>query len=187
MKSVLLSSAAALALSLPALAQDIDEDPAIDVIVVETTKTNLDAFVYPGMTASIDAEALDLYRPSDLDDLLRQLPGLEFPNVVDHDIDWIWGESPAFNHFRGYDWMKEPCRSCSEKTKDFGGCRCQAYMLTGDMYATDPVCAKSPEHHLVTDAVERANEQPVEAPTAQPIVFRNPKNSKRLHGRIGSS
>lgn len=77
MKSVLLSSAAALALSLPALAQDIDEDPAIDVIVVETTKTNLDAFVYPGMTASIDAEALDLYRPSDLDDLLRQLPGLE--------------------------------------------------------------------------------------------------------------
>ena len=117
----------------------------------------------------------------------RQLPGLEFPNVVDHDIDWIWGESPAFNHFRGYDWMAEPCRSCSEKTKDFGGCRCQAYMLTGDMYAADPVCAKSPEHHLVTDAVARANDRPLEGPAAQPIVFRNPKNSKRLHNQADSS
>ncbi|WP_203292847.1 TonB-dependent receptor domain-containing protein [Maricaulis parjimensis] len=77
MRSVLLSGAAALALATPVLAQDGNEDDAIDVIVVETTKTDLDAFVYPGMTATIDAEAIDLYRPSDLDDLLRQLPGLE--------------------------------------------------------------------------------------------------------------
>ncbi|GAB3676920.1 pyrroloquinoline quinone biosynthesis protein PqqE [Salinisphaera aquimarina] len=111
----------------------------------------------------------------------RQLPGLDFPDVREHDIDWIWSESPAFNHFRGFDWMQEPCRSCSEKTKDFGGCRCQAYMLTGDMYAADPVCAKSPEHGLVTGAVERANATPADAPAAQPILFRNPKNSKRLH------
>ena len=78
--------------------------------------------------------------------------------------------------------MAEPCRSCSEKTKDYGGCRCQAYMLTGDMYAADPVCAKSPSHHRVTDAVERANERPVAEAASQPIVFRNPRNSKRIHG-----
>lgn len=111
----------------------------------------------------------------------RQLPGLSFPDVRDHDIGWIWNESEAFNHFRGFDWMREPCRSCVEKHDDFGGCRCQAYMLTGDMYATDPVCAKSPSHHLVTEAVERANARPTEAPAAQPIVFRNPKNSKAIH------
>lgn len=116
----------------------------------------------------------------------RQLPGLEFPNVRDHAVDWIWSESPAFNHFRGFDWMQEPCRSCSEKSKDFGGCRCQAYMLTGDMYATDPVCAKSSRHALVTDAVERANNRPTGAPDAQPIVFRNMKNAKRLSRETGT-
>ena len=111
----------------------------------------------------------------------RQLPGLEFPDVREHDIAWIWNESPAFNHFRGFDWMAEPCRSCVEKHDDFGGCRCQAYMLTGDMYAADPVCAKSPSHHLITDVVEQANAPTSARAEAQPIVFRNPKNSKRLH------
>lgn len=111
----------------------------------------------------------------------RQLPGLDFPDVRQHSLGWIWCESPAFNHFRGFDWMREPCRSCDEKHDDFGGCRCQAYMLTGDMYATDPVCAKSPQHARVTDAVERANERPIGQMAAQPIVFRNPRNSKRLH------
>lgn len=113
----------------------------------------------------------------------RQLPGLELPDVREHDIDWIWNESPAFNHFRGYDWMQEPCRSCSEKTKDYGGCRCQAYMLTGDMYAADPVCTKSPQHHIVTDVIARANARSVDDVADQPIVFRNPRNSKRIHGK----
>ncbi|RJS91663.1 pyrroloquinoline quinone biosynthesis protein PqqE [Salinisphaera sp. Q1T1-3] len=113
----------------------------------------------------------------------RQLPGLTFPDVRKHDIAWIWNESEAFNHFRGFDWMREPCRSCVEKHDDFGGCRCQAWMLTGDMYATDPVCAKSPAHHRVTDAVARANARPAEAAAAQPIVFRNMKNSKTLRAR----
>lgn len=111
----------------------------------------------------------------------RQLPGLDFPDVREHDLDWIWSESSAFNHFRGFEWMAEPCRSCPEKTKDFGGCRCQAYMLTGDMHAADPVCAKSPSHSVVTDVVERANARAADVPDAQPIVFRNPRNSKRLH------
>ena len=84
-----------------------------------------------------------------------QLPGLEFPNVRDHSIDYIWNDSDAFNKFRGFDWMQEPCRSCPEKEKDFGGCRCQAYMLTGDATNADPVCDKSPHHQQLHTDVER--------------------------------
>jgi pyrroloquinoline quinone biosynthesis protein E len=113
----------------------------------------------------------------------RQLPGLSFPNVREHDVHWIWNESPAFNRFRGLDWMKEPCRSCPEKEKDLGGCRCQAYMLTGDAANADPVCDKSPHHQLIVDQVEKVGRL---AGTPQfeqkPLVFRNPKNSKRLAG-----
>ncbi|NOR79542.1 MAG: pyrroloquinoline quinone biosynthesis protein PqqE, partial [Methyloprofundus sp.] len=73
----------------------------------------------------------------------RELPGLDCPNVNDYSIPEIWHDSKAFNFFRGNEWMQEPCKSCDEKDKDFGGCRCQAYILTGDMYKTDPVCSKS--------------------------------------------
>jgi pyrroloquinoline quinone biosynthesis protein E len=108
----------------------------------------------------------------------RQLPGLAFPNVRDHDLGWIWRESPGFNAYRGDAWMKEPCRSCPEKAKDFGGCRCQAFLLTGDAANADPVCSLSPNHHLVTAALEKAR-QP-QAPEAQPILFRDDANSRRL-------
>jgi PqqA peptide cyclase len=87
------------------------------------------------------------------------LPGLDLPNVREADIRSIWYESQAFNRFRGEAWMREPCRSCPERSKDFGGCRCQAYLLTGDADNADPVCDLSPHHHLVTEAVARA-EQP---------------------------
>ena len=83
------------------------------------------------------------------------LPGLEFPNVRTQSIEDIWYRSDAFNHFRGFEWMQEPCRSCPEKTKDFGGCRCQAYMMTGDAAATDPVCDKSPHHGQLQAEVAR--------------------------------
>lgn len=83
----------------------------------------------------------------------RLIPGIDFPNVRDHGLDWIWKESPGFRAFRGDDWMKEPCRSCDEKAKDFGGCRCQAFLLTGDAANTDPVCAKSPHRHMIDEAV----------------------------------
>lgn len=108
----------------------------------------------------------------------RVIKDLEFPNVRDHSLQWIWEESPGFNAFRGYNWMKEPCRSCPEKTKDFGGCRCQAYLLTQDARTADPVCDLSPHHQLVLDALKEAKH----APTIEehPLVFRNPKNSKRL-------
>src|SRR6185437_3068257 len=76
------------------------------------------------------------------------IPGLEFWNVREHSLADIWRSSPAFQAFRGTDWMQEPCRSCSRRDQDFGGCRCQAFLLTGDARAADPVCHLSP-HHLV--------------------------------------
>jgi pyrroloquinoline quinone biosynthesis protein E len=109
-----------------------------------------------------------------------QLPGMTFPNVRNHSIEWIWNESPDFNKFRGFDWMKEPCRTCPERFKDFGGCRCQAYMLTGDAANADPVCDLSPHHPIVLDVIAAA-EGSVKHPSVEvkPLVFRNPQNSKR--------
>lgn len=78
------------------------------------------------------------------------IPGLEFWSVQDHSLEEIWHHSPAFNAFRGTDWMKEPCGSCALREVDFGGCRCQAMMLAGDAQATDPVCALSPRHETLT-------------------------------------
>jgi len=112
-----------------------------------------------------------------------QLP-IEFPNVKDYSIEEIWNDSPGFNHFRGFDWMKEPCRSCPEKEKDFGGCRCQAFMMTGDAANADPVCDKSPHHQALLDDVERigkiaAKEKGMDL-KEQPLIFRNMKNSKKI-------
>jgi pyrroloquinoline quinone biosynthesis protein E len=114
----------------------------------------------------------------------RMLPGLEFPNVRESSLKHIWFESSGFNHYRGDAWMKEPCRSCPEKAKDFGGCRCQAYLMTGDAANADPVCDLSPHHHLVTEAVALADRPPLaEAPTVveKPLIFRSPQNSSVLH------
>jgi PqqA peptide cyclase len=112
----------------------------------------------------------------------RMLPGLEFPNVRDRDLRWIWHDSPAFNRYRGDEWMKEPCRSCPEKVKDYGGCRCQAYMLTGDAANADPVCDKSPHHALVTQAVERAGQVRPAVGTKPVLFFRDEKSSRALSG-----
>jgi PqqA peptide cyclase len=79
------------------------------------------------------------------------IPGLEFWSVRDHSLERIWRASPAFNAFRGNDWMQEPCKSCALKEKDFGGCRCQAFLIAGDARAADPVCHLSPHHALVAD------------------------------------
>lgn len=105
----------------------------------------------------------------------RQLPGLSFPNVKDHSIEWIWNASPDFNKFRGLEWMQEPCRSCPEKEKDLGGCRCQAYMLTGEAANADPVCDKSPHHQIILDDINKADGPQFEE---RPLIFRNMKNSK---------
>lgn len=74
------------------------------------------------------------------------IPGLTFWSVTEHSLADIWRHAPAFNAFRGTDWMQEPCRSCPKQREDFGGCRCQAFLLTGDARATDPVCHLSPLH-----------------------------------------
>ncbi len=80
------------------------------------------------------------------------IPDLRFENVRAHRVDWIWRESESFNRFRGTDWMPEPCRSCPQREIDFGGCRCQAALLTGNAANTDPVCTLSPNRARV-DAV----------------------------------
>src|SRR5437588_635679 len=82
------------------------------------------------------------------------IPDLRFENVRARSLDWIWRESESFNRFRGTEWMPEPCRSCPQKEIDFGGCRCQAALLTGDAASTDPVCSLSPNRVRV-DAVLR--------------------------------
>jgi len=79
----------------------------------------------------------------------ESIPGLEFWSVRDHSLADIWANSPAFNAFRGTAWMQEPCRSCARRDIDFGGCRCQAFALTGDARATDPVCHLAPDHQQV--------------------------------------
>ncbi|QEE27667.1 pyrroloquinoline quinone biosynthesis protein PqqE [Terriglobus albidus] len=79
------------------------------------------------------------------------LPGFAFDNVREKSLSWIWGQSPAFERFRGDAWMSETCRSCERKERDFGGCRCQAFLLTGDMEAIDPVCTYSPQHGLMEE------------------------------------
>ncbi len=85
------------------------------------------------------------------------IPGMQFDNVCHHPLEWIWNDSPAFRRFRGEDWMPEPCRSCDRRAEDFGGCRCQAFLLTGDAAATDPVCSLAPTHGVVESAQLRAN------------------------------
>src|SRR5213594_2203110 len=82
------------------------------------------------------------------------IPDLRFENVRARDLGWIWRESESFTRFRGTDWMPEPCRSCPQREIDFGGCRCQAALLTGNAANTDPVCEFSPNRAMV-DAVLR--------------------------------
>lgn len=90
----------------------------------------------------------------------ESIPGLEFWNVQDHSLSDIWAASPAFNAFRGTDYLPEPCSSCERREIDFGGCRCQAFALTGDARATDPVCALSPSHSLVAELAGVQYDQP---------------------------
>jgi pyrroloquinoline quinone biosynthesis protein E len=120
----------------------------------------------------------------------RMLPGLTFPNVRDMGLKEIWFDSEGFNHYRGTGWMKEPCASCEDKEKDLGGCRCQAFLLSGDPDVADPVCPKSPHHHLVKAIVDAADTRAAGGADAaapwgagqnvHPLVFRGPKESLSL-------
>ena len=87
------------------------------------------------------------------------IPGLRFDRTPERPLAWIWEHSEAFRKFRGEDWMPEPCRSCDRRVEDFGGCRCQAFLLTGDAASTDPVCQLAPTHHLVEAALADCTSQ----------------------------
>ena len=82
----------------------------------------------------------------------RTLPGLEFWSVAAHPLDACWSDAPGMNMYRGEAWMPEPCRSCDQRGRDFGGCRCQAFALTGDASRTDPACELSPDHERILRA-----------------------------------
>jgi pyrroloquinoline quinone biosynthesis protein E len=87
----------------------------------------------------------------------QTIAGLDFWSVRDHPLREIWEDSPAFNAFRGTDWMPEPCRSCEFRERDFGGCRCQALAITGDAAATDPSCEFSPHHAMMLQLAEQSS------------------------------
>jgi pyrroloquinoline quinone biosynthesis protein E len=94
----------------------------------------------------------------------KVIPGLRFENVKEHGLREIWENSAAFQKFRGEEWMQEPCKSCDRREQDFGGCRCQAFLLAGDAAATDPVCSLAPLRSKV-DAILAQNILPPAAET----------------------
>ena len=111
----------------------------------------------------------------------RSIPGLRFPDVREVSLRDIWYGSEAFNKFRGDAWMKEPCRSCDDRHKDFGGCRCQALAMTGDAANADPVCEKSAAHGELKQVVVHAHRAQA-AGELKPLVFRSDANSRLLGG-----
>ncbi|NRA09849.1 MAG: pyrroloquinoline quinone biosynthesis protein PqqE [Myxococcales bacterium] len=89
-----------------------------------------------------------------------ELPGLEFWRFPERELADCWRDAPGMNAFRGEDWMREPCRSCEARTRDFGGCRCQAFALLGDPAEADPACGLAPGHGVIEAAREEALADP---------------------------
>lgn len=107
-----------------------------------------------------------------------EMTGLQFDNVQEHSLAWIWEQSAAFNRFRGTAWMPEPCRGCAQREVDFGGCRCQAALLLGDAAKTDPACALSPDRQVLASLVAHAQEKPDGDGTLVNLKYRvNPTQS----------
>jgi pyrroloquinoline quinone biosynthesis protein E len=105
----------------------------------------------------------------------QTIPGLRFDNVKERALQDIWLASDAFQAFRGTHWMREPCRTCERRTHDWGGCRCQAFAMTGSAAEADPACAKSPMHSTFAGVAEQEAIAP-----PPPLRFRNP------HDALGS-
>ncbi|HEY1392069.1 MAG TPA: pyrroloquinoline quinone biosynthesis protein PqqE [Methylibium sp.] len=125
----------------------------------------------------------------------RMLPGLDPPSVLERPLREIWYDSSAFNRYRGSAWMSETCRSCDEHERDFGGCRCQAFLLTGSAEATDPVCPKSPQRPLVDGLVAQAAARPAAVQTIKlvpnaarqgSLIYRTDANSRQLSSRAAA-
>jgi len=103
----------------------------------------------------------------------ESLPHLTFDNIKDTPLADIWMRGAAFQMYRGTEWMKEPCRSCDRREIDFGGCRCQAFALTGDAANVDPACSLSPKH------AEWAKVADVESHTQSPdLIYRRMGGAK---------
>ena len=105
----------------------------------------------------------------------REIRGLKFENARQRSLEDIWFNSEIFRKFRGTDWLPEPCQSCPRKEIDFGGCRCQAFLLTGDASVTDPVCSLSPAHHLIEQELVAA-----ESNATVEMIYRTAVESSRL-------
>lgn len=100
----------------------------------------------------------------------HSLPGLTFERVTERPLAAIWRDNPALNRFRGESWMTEPCSSCERRSQDFGGCRCQAFQLTGQLEATDPACRLAPQHELVLRARAKAAAREIAAGSTERTV-----------------
>jgi PqqA peptide cyclase len=100
------------------------------------------------------------------------IPELQFENAHEKPLHWIWENSPSFRRFRGNEWMPEPCRSCERKDIDFGGCRCQAFLLTGDAGSTDPTCSKAPRRNVVDEVVAKTSPREMGLPASDVWVYR---------------
>ncbi|MBL1272436.1 MAG: pyrroloquinoline quinone biosynthesis protein PqqE [Oceanospirillales bacterium] len=151
----------------------LDEGSAMQLIFVtpdyyeERPKPCMNGWGSLFLTVAPDGTALPCHSA-------RLLP-IDFPNVRDKDLKYIWYESSGFNHYRGDSWMPEPCRSCDEKEKDFGGCRCQAFLLTGNADNADPVCSKSPHHDRILAARQAADHATA---GIEELTYRNAGNSR---------
>jgi pyrroloquinoline quinone biosynthesis protein E len=113
----------------------------------------------------------------------RVIPGLSFENVKNRALREIWEVSDAFQKFRGESWMQEPCKTCDRRALDFGGCRCQAFLLAADAAATDPVCSLSPQRPKVDGILSTINSvgaglaPPSDAPLTKPAWLYRPNPS----------
>jgi pyrroloquinoline quinone biosynthesis protein E len=111
-----------------------------------------------------------------------EIPGLRFDNVRSRSLSWIWTQSEAFNRFRGTEWMPSPCRDCEFREVDFGGCRCQAALITGKPDVTDPACGLSPYRDKLTAFVESC-----QAPLAAESCFESVSSTIAFRQNPGSS
>jgi pyrroloquinoline quinone biosynthesis protein E len=118
----------------------------------------------------------------------RVIPGLTFENVKNRNLREIWEASDAFQKFRGEAWMQEPCKTCDRRSQDFGGCRCQAFLLAADATATDPVCSLAPQRPKVDAILNEINSvgaglappsaaAPIADPLAKPTWLYRPNPS----------
>jgi pyrroloquinoline quinone biosynthesis protein E len=105
----------------------------------------------------------------------REIRGLKFDNVRERSLEKIWFESETFCKFRGTDWLPEPCQSCPRKEMDFGGCRCQAFLLAGDASVTDPACSLSPRHNLIAEALAES-----ETGANEKLIYRTASSSSKI-------